>query len=160
MILRVRWPNQQCHSTEELRSTANPTKFSSLKGEVKNVIKNYLNIYTAPWRSKIQSYLEDRDLNQARSSPSSDKFTSSCGREWRQNSTETSGWCGASHATGAGKQHRLWNHKCTYCCLVDIFTCTSVSQWAPKIFKNTIRNPHSWSTISTGQTPSQQCHSM
>ena len=63
-ILQVRWPNQQCHSTEGWwlvnRSRANPTTLNSLKGKVITVT-----IRIAPWRLKTQ----DRELNQAKSKP-------------------------------------------------------------------------------------------
>jgi len=43
MILLVRWPNQQCHSTEG--RTANPSRLGSVKGKQKEASNKFL-IYT------------------------------------------------------------------------------------------------------------------
>ena len=59
-ILRMRWPNQQCHSIEV------QWLVNQVKGQYTKLSKNYLNI--APWRPKMQRRSEDRERNQARSS--------------------------------------------------------------------------------------------
>jgi len=73
MILWVRWPNQQRHSTEgrwlDNQSRANPTRLSSLKRKEKDVNKFLKSIYIASWRLKTQRHLKGTELNQARSKP-------------------------------------------------------------------------------------------
>ena len=63
MILQVKRPNQQCHSTEVNEVKADPTRLRSLKNEEKAVIKKNYYIYIAPLRPKTQRQSEDRELN-------------------------------------------------------------------------------------------------